>query len=383
MSRGNILQGQASGKLGDAVLMVRNGQQLARVYTKAGSRSGKDASEAARIQRVKFGSASNQWSLYRYVCTRMFRKGRKSTQSDYNYFVKRNASLLPYFTKQENADGAHVLMPGTMSEGNLGRIDIVHRIELPITEADANLFIYDSNVSPITSVSYNAVLGTLKSALATAYPSARKITYLLSYAKTIEIEEEGSSFVSQSISHDTITIDLYKEVVSGENEMTVKEYFSQRVSSTTLSALFNRQGGSCVFDHNVLMVKAFSTQDLSLLENLGVLFFATDDNVSDCYTTVLSENSVNPTNGVYALWASYRTPSSMRVACDSYGYQGGVMRDEVASVGNDIQDAVVQYAARLSAVDPNAGASFLKSIGNPADVKAKVVRVATAANKEG
>lgn len=383
MSRGNIFQGQASGKLGDAVLMVRNGQQLARVYTKAGARSGKDASEAARIQRVKFGSASNQWSLYRYVCTRMFRKGRKSTQSDYNYFVKRNASLLPYFTKQENADGVHVLMPGLMAEGNLGRIALLQSVLLPIGEGLNNLYLYDSNKPVSGVVEWSKSMGRLKLELRLSYPAARKVTYLFSYASSVSIEEEGEEFVSQQVVHDPVTVDLYKELTPGEDEKTIAEYFSSHIDNQVLRSIIASQVGTMMGAKANVMLKASNSTELSHLENTGILMFATDDNVSDCYSTLLEEGSVDPAKGVYSLYHSYRTQESLRIACDSYGYQSGVMRDEVASAGNSISEVVAQYAARLSAVDPDAGKVYMESVGDLSTVKAKTVRVATPENKKG
>lgn len=379
MAKGNIIQGQASGKLGDTVLMVRNGQQVQRVYTKAGARSGSQASEAARIQRVKFGSASNQWQLFRYVCTRMFRKGKKSTQSDYNYFVKRNSHLLPYFSKQANADGVHVLQPGLLSEGNLGRIDVLTNYNDVITDENSNMFIYDTNVQPFIKVLWTFTVAQLKSSLQVAYPMARKVVYLLSYTNQVEIEDTGETFVSQQISHDTIAVDLYKESVSGENNMTVKEYFASKVSSETLKGIINTQMRPFCQSQIFMMIKADNETELSFLKSLAITLFATDDNVGDCYSTLVSEASVDPTQGPHALWASYRTTNALRIAADSYGYQTGVMRDEVAALGNDISDAVQAYAARLAQVDEKAAKSYLKSVGDLSKVKAaKVIKANTA-----
>lgn len=377
MARGNIIQGQASGKLGDSVLMVRNGQQVSRVYTKSGARVGNQASEAARIQRVKFGSASNQWALYRYVCTRMFRKGRKNTQSDYNYFVKRNAHLLPYFTKQENADGVHVLMPGIMSEGNLGRIALLSLLTPTLSEGTDNYFVYDSNTAVETTVNWSHNMLYFKEQLKIAYPLARKVTYLFSYANAIEIKEEGETFMSQQITHDAVTIDLFKEVKTGENAETVANFFASLITSPMFKAIVGEQTRGILKTNCLFKLAASNATELAFLQNMGTLIFATDDNVSDCYSTMLTEQSVDPTTGVYTLWHSYRTSQSLRIAADSYGYQQGVMRDEVAAVGNSLSDAVAAYAARLAEVDEAASKAYLKSIGNVATVAPVQVRKKT------
>lgn len=385
MSRGNIIQGQASGKLGDTVLMVRNGQQLQRVYTKSGARSGDKASEAARIQRVKFGSASNQWSLYRYVCTRMYRKGKKSTQSDYNYFVKRNSHLLPYFSKQENADGVHVLQPGLFSEGNLGRIDLLLLMRLEISAKSYNFELYDTNSTSTVPCAWESTVANLKRSLQSFYPNARKVTYLFSYSNAVELEEEGESFMSQQVTHDPVTIDLYKETTVGENALTVKAFFSSKIQSTAFSNIINAQPDDFTFliNNTVFSLHAATQADVSFFENMACLVFATDDNVSDCYSTILSEASVDPSIGVFALWHSYRTGNSLRIAADSYGYQEGVMRDDVASVGNDLSDAVAKYAARLRAFSAKDHAEFMTRIGSAEAVKPVTTRKVTAENKEG
>lgn len=374
MSKGNILQGQARGKLGDTVLMVRNGKQVARVYTTSGSRSGKDASEAARIQRVKFGAASNQWSLYRYVCTRMFRKGRKSNQSDYNYFVKKNSTLLPYLTKTENADGVHVLMPGQFSEGNLGRIELVHTANPSATGSNPLVSVSDLNSSSSSLVSSRAQLSVLKASLAERFPNARKITYLLSIPSEVQIEEEGESFVSQYITHNSVIIDLYNEIEPGENSVNISTYFANHVSDAKLKATFNAQSThNFLYSNFLLKLYAEEGVDANFVANLGVLVFATDDIASDCYTSILQDTSIPSTAGAYALWAGYRTKSSLRVAADSYGYQSGVMRDDIASVGDDLNAQQIMYMAKLRAIDKELASKVEEEIKS-GPVRARVVR---------
>lgn len=377
MARGNLIQGQGSGKVGDVVFMVRQGQQVSRVYTESGARSGKEASEAARIQRVKFGSGSNQWNLYRYVCTRMYRRGRLGRQSDYNYFVKKNAALLPYLGKGENASGVRVLQPGIMSEGSLGRIELVHSYNPTWTETTNIIVVSDSTISIAETIGWAATMGSLKAALALAYPNARKVSYLFSVADEIEIEEGGLSYASQNVNHSAVSIDLYKESTPGENTTTIKEYFSARVKSQKLAGIINGQALTMCVGSNILYFRTANQEDATFLGKVGVLFFATDDNVGDCYTTILPADGVNPSAGCYADWAGYRTNSSLRIACDSYGYQSGVMRDEIASLGNEINVLAQGYAARLASIDAEAHGAFLKSIGDVSQVQAKAVRKAT------
>lgn len=376
MSKGNILQGQASGKLGDTVLMVRNGKQIARVYTTAGARSGDAASEAARLQRVKFGSASNQWNCYKYVCTRMYRKGRKTTQSDYNYFVKRNNYLLPYLTKAENADGVHMLQPGQFSEGNLGRIELVHSFNPTAEQGSVMLQVADTQAHTFSSVGWQAKLSVLKAALRVSYPNARKVTFLLSIASDLTLTDEAVSFISQQVAHYPVVIDLFAEIESGENDKKVSEYFYPKIGDESVSVIIETQSttSAICYGNKVFRLYRTSDSDVQVIGKLGVLVFATDDNASDCYTTILPSSSVDPVNGVYSLWASYRSQDSLQIAADSYGYQTGVMRDFVASAGNDLTEAAVTYAKVLRSVDSEAADAFEASIASAGGAKARVIR---------
>lgn len=376
MSKGNILQGQASGKLGDTVLMVRNGKQIARVYTTAGARSGDAASEAARLQRVKFGSAANQWNCYKYVCTRMFRKGRKTTQSDYNYFVKRNNYLLPYLTKAENADGVHMLQPGQFSEGNLGRIELVHSFNPNAEQGSIMLSLADTQAHASATVGWQAGLSQLKAALRATYPNARKVTFLFSIASDLTLTDEDVNFVSQQVAHYPVVIDLYSEIEQGENSKKINEYFFPKIGDESVSVIIETQGSSSAFcfEKNVFILRRTAESDAQVLSSLGVLIFATDDNASDCYTTVLPSAGVNPVAGVYSLWAAYRSKDSLQIAADSYGYQTGVMRDFVASAGNDLEEAAANYAKVLRSVDAAAADAFEASIEAAGGAKARVVR---------
>lgn len=362
MSQGNIIQGQASGKLGDTVLMVRNGTQVARVYTTSGARSGDAASFAARLQRVRFGSASNQWQLYRYICTRMFRKGRNTNQSDYNYFVKRNVDNLPYFTKLQNADGVCCMMPGQFSEGNLGRIELLSRYQVDASTQRVYTSISDT-INPMNvTLSWTAKIGVLKENLKRVYPNARKVTYLVVATSENTITETSEVFISQFFQHFPVILDIYSETVAGENDLALKDYFAARVSDANLNDVITAQTSSFCSRSSSFVLRSTSAEQDSIIESAGILMFATNDLVSDCYTTIVPQSSVSITRGVYSVWGGYRTIDVLQVACDSYGYQSGVMRDEVATSDRDSDAQVHAYTAKLRALEPEAATAFEKEI---------------------
>lgn len=347
MAQGNLLQGQGAGKVGDLVFMVRQGVQVARVYTKAGARSGDAASEASRIQRVRFGSASNQWGAYRYVCTRMYRKGKKGNQSDYNYYVMRNAALLPYLSKQQNADGVHTLMPGLLSEGKLGRIEMLTMYSNTSAEGKTLLRVYDTQAAAIAKTFWSSKMGVLKRNLAAAYTAASKITYLFSWAPSILIEEGEQEFQSQTIQHIPVHVSLFSQTQSGENEMTVAAYFAQFFSGALADFVTAQDGSTMVDGSEVLRMTASTSDELDLIRTFAVTLFATDDNASDCYSTNIPIEGVPPLTGPYQVYFTYRTTDALRLACESYGYQSGVMRDDIAKFGNDLQQQQQVYAAHV------------------------------------
>lgn len=382
MAQGNIIQGQASGKLGDTVLMVRNGTQVSRVYTTSGARSGESASLAARLQRVRFGSASNEWQLYRFICTRMFRKGRTTNQSDYNYFVKRNVDNLPYFTKLENADGVVCMMPGQFSEGNLGRIELLSDYWLGGTGNHNHVGLSDT-INPMgMDIEWTATLGALKDRLKTTYVNARKVTYLLVITSETVITEGGESFSSQFFQHHPVVVDLYSESVAGENAQTIKAFFASKIQDTNLKGIINSQTTNFCTSTTSFLLTGTSEAEDKQLDELGVLMFATNDLVSDCYTTILPPSSVSITKGVYAVWGGYRTDNALQVACDSYGFQSGVMRDEVASSSASSDTQIAAYSAKLRSFAPEAAKAFEKELAALGDSKTKVVRKAAESSEE-
>lgn len=364
MAQGNIIQGQASGKLGDTVLMVRNGTQVSRVYTTSGARSGEAASFAARLQRVRFGSASNEWQLYRYVSTRMFRKGRSTAQSDYNYFVKRNVDNLPYFTKLQNADGVCCMMPGQFSEGTLGRIELVSTYSTVSSTSRHQTVLIDTINTAETTIQWSAKMSVLKAALQRIYHNARKVTYLFVSTSETQISETGEAFTSQFFQHLPVIVDLYAEATPGENDKSIKQFFSDNVSHAAIKALLLNQEDTFLRDTYSLLVRASTEAEDPIVDSLGVLLFATNDLVSECYTTVLPADSVNTVRGVYSVWGAYRTADALQVACDSYGYQSGVMRDDVATAGSDSIAQVSSYISRISAL----GSDEVKSYVADADI---------------
>lgn len=328
MAKGNMLQGQATGKVGDIVFMVRNGQQVARVYTSAGGRSGDQASIAVRRQRVRFGAASNQYLLYRNIVRGMYRTGKSTKQSDYNFFVRENVDLLPYLTREENAAGVKCVMPGTFSRGTLG--SLVFRL----TYANAGIgntqyAVRSSSHSIPTSLDWTDKVGDLKDALKLAFPNARKITYLLGIILPAQNTTPQGTVYSQSLSRGDVVFDLYEEDANVGDDKTIADYFEYyKPASLPANLISALESTFCEADF-LFQWDMASELASALFPFVYCLVFATNDQVGDCYTSTLSEIDVPSDNGGLSLYSTLRTDDHRQVAEDSYGYATGVMRTNI------------------------------------------------------
>ena len=328
MAKGNMLQGQATGKVGDIVFMVRNGQQVARVYTSAGGRSGDQASIAVRRQRVRFGAASNQYLLYRNIVRGMYRTGKATKQSDYNFFVRENVDLLPYLTKEENAAGVKCAMPGTFSRGTLGSLLQVLKLE----EVSSKFYysVQISGLAAVNPITWGDSVGTLKTFLKSVFPNARKICYCMNRILRTELVTPSGSSWSHTFERGDVVFDLYEEDARVADTAKVCEYFAYYCPSSfqsfftddlaamnfiTLNRIFNLESG-----------ETFGEEEM---KDLYMIVFATNDQVGDCYTTTLASLSVPDDEGGLSLYASLRTDNHRQVAEDSYGYTTGVMRTNI------------------------------------------------------
>lgn len=117
MSKGNMLLGYASGKVGSLVFARRLGQQVTRPY------NGSPANPKTRAQmqrRIKWANIINMWRLMKPLLQMGF-QNRKTTQSDYNKFVSLNVNQSEaYLLKDEARQGATLLAPYIITSGTLG-----------------------------------------------------------------------------------------------------------------------------------------------------------------------------------------------------------------------------------------------------------------------
>lgn len=328
MAKGNMLQGQATGKVGDIVFMVRNGQQVARVYTSAGGRSGDQASIAVRRQRVRFGAASNQYLLYRNIIRGMYRTGKSTKQSDYNYFVRENVDLLPYLTREENAAGVKCVMPGTFSRGTLG--SLIYGLKASLTAPSTLAFGLDSpNGQVAGEFELTDTVAHAKDELKKDFPNARKVNFCICRINERLLDIPGGQQYTQEISRNDVIFDLFEEDPEVPDTATVLQYYQAKLRDPEMSTLLATSTAT-IYGHGAYLKLEFNNADLYS----GGLYiyanvFATNDQVGDCYTTMMLDIDVPWEGKGLDLYNTLRTDDHRQVAEDSYGYATGVMRTDI------------------------------------------------------
>lgn len=117
MSKGNMLLGYASGKVGSLVFARRMGAQITRPYN---GNPKNPQTRSQMVRRIKWANLVNMWRLMKPFIS-MGMQGRKTTQSDYNKFVGLNVNMSEaYLLKDEARQGATLLAPYIITSGTLG-----------------------------------------------------------------------------------------------------------------------------------------------------------------------------------------------------------------------------------------------------------------------
>lgn len=120
MAKGNIFMGTASGKIGDVVLMRRNGQQVQRMYIQQ-VRNPNTTRQASQRTLI-----SNVVSFYRSARTLLDHSmtGRKANRSSYNEFVASNLGRVKVYLPKSVADKQGcIVAPYQISRGVLPAIE--------------------------------------------------------------------------------------------------------------------------------------------------------------------------------------------------------------------------------------------------------------------
>lgn len=351
MAKGNMLLGQASKKLGSVVFYKRNGQQVSRVWTDSGARSGSDASYPARVQRVRFGAAANEWKSFGYISTRMFKSGKKVTESDYNYFIKKNWQNLPYLTKRQNELGITMPIPGQYSQGNYGDL----RLSIDYKEDEVNQ--KDEYQIAIDGYSYNDIITwgfTVKDAVSaykSLFPFSDKVIIALGiiYGKTIH--DGKGAYVNGAVVWKPVIFNLNSTDETYLNK-TIRAHFVDEIGDTNITDELENSP-EAEFMEGIYLFKtsvAHLSEQASAFKLLP-LVFVTNDTANDCYSTMILPGNFSVENPAFVFWRMYRTQNAFDAACSSYGYTQGVMQTRAAVSDYGFLEMQSDYIKRLSTRD--------------------------------
>lgn len=123
MSQGNMLLGQARGKVGDVVFYVRNGVQQTR------PRNRKPANPQTinqMNQRVKMAAPVGFYKRNSPFFKMAFRKSER--ESFYNAFIRLNINIGPYLTREMVVDGYKAPAPYIVADGTMPSIAITDSV---------------------------------------------------------------------------------------------------------------------------------------------------------------------------------------------------------------------------------------------------------------
>lgn len=145
MSKGSMWWGNATGKVGQTVLSVLKGQQIARAYQ---PNVGNPRTEQQTLQRAKFATAVKFYKSATLGSFKFAFENKRPTESDYNAFMRVNKGSNLMVNRAGYANPNYpCVYPWKLSEGSLPAVNIAS------TQGDNGVRVYiGQHASGITTV---------------------------------------------------------------------------------------------------------------------------------------------------------------------------------------------------------------------------------------
>lgn len=145
MSKGSMWWGNATGKVGQTVLSVLKGQQIARAYQ---PNVGNPRTEQQTLQRAKFATAVKFYKSATLGSFKFAFENKRPTESDYNAFMRVNKGSNLMINREGYANPNYpCVYPWKLSEGSLPAVNIAS------TQGDNGVRLYIGQHDPgITTV---------------------------------------------------------------------------------------------------------------------------------------------------------------------------------------------------------------------------------------
>lgn len=295
MSTGPIMFNKAQGKLGNMVLAISKGQQIARAYAETNNTGGSKASYGQRFQRVKLPNLVNTYRVLKDFFRDAF-QFKAPLVSDYNKFASYNLPYTPIYLPKEIAQrGASVIAPYLVTRGTLPQVSLSDGGSKIIW--DASLDFLQTNVSANTKISE----------LSTAFirgnlhlQAGDMITFLYLYERSILIPtEEGE-------------ID-YPEIIYEYRQFHLDPNDNNKVPSWVVDIM----GGTSM--------KATDIRLANWMQGLAVIISRNERG-----KLLLSTSSIIVIGDYYM--NKYSGPDAMATAMQSYGYRDAFLLESQPDV---------------------------------------------------
>ena len=147
MAKGNTLRGKFTGRIGEDVFYVRDGEQIVKSYTPGSMIKDPKTPEQMAV-RTRWANIINMYKSFNGTLKDCFETKRRG-QSDYNRFVSMNMQMPPVFlTRQEVEMGVCIAADYYISQGSLPSIGVTGTDETAYT----NISLGDLKIDETTTI---------------------------------------------------------------------------------------------------------------------------------------------------------------------------------------------------------------------------------------
>lgn len=180
MSKGSMWWGNATGKVGQTVLSVLKGQQIARAYQ---PNVGNPRTEQQTLQRAKFATAVKFYKSATLGSFKFAFENKRPTESDYNAFMRVNKGSNLMINRDGYANPNYpCVYPWKLSEGSLPAVNVAS------TQGDNGVRFYLGQHDPgITTVQQLARQLCVSNGL----PGSTIFTFVLVSTGTTDVRDYG------------------------------------------------------------------------------------------------------------------------------------------------------------------------------------------------
>lgn len=200
MSKGSMWWGNATGKVGQTVLSVLKGQQIARAYQ---PNVGNPRTEQQTLQRAKFATAVKFYKSATLGSFKFAFENKRPTESDYNAFMRVNKGSNLMVNRNGYANPNYpCVYPWKLSEGSLPAVSVMS------TQGDNNVRFYIGSHEPgITTVQqlarvlceYNGLPGsTIFTCILVSSPATDVREYDIDYPAQYQIAQFQDGMISDT-----------------------------------------------------------------------------------------------------------------------------------------------------------------------------------------